>query len=197
MAFLAGATDVCGLFRLRDLFVSFMSGNTTMLALALGQGHLGRAMMIAGLIGLFMAGAFVGTVIAVMAGRRHLGVVTLVVAVMLAAAAFRPVTTAGVLAVAMGILNAAMHRAGAVGVSLTYVTGVLVKFAQGLGHVACGRPPDPFWYLQGVLWLALLAGAAAATLALLARPIGNVLLALSLLALLLALVAAFRPERPE
>ena len=36
--------------------------------------------------------------------------------------------------VAMGILNAAMHRAGAVGVSLTYVTGVLVKFAQGLGH---------------------------------------------------------------
>ena len=30
MAFLAGATDVYGLERLRDLFVSFMSGNTTM-----------------------------------------------------------------------------------------------------------------------------------------------------------------------
>jgi uncharacterized membrane protein YoaK (UPF0700 family) len=57
MAFLAGATDVCGLFRLHDLFVSFMSGNTTMLAFALGRGQLERAGMIAGLIGLFVAGA--------------------------------------------------------------------------------------------------------------------------------------------
>jgi uncharacterized membrane protein YoaK (UPF0700 family) len=132
-----------------------------------------------------------------MSGRQHLSVVTLVVAIMLAAASFWPAATVGVLAAAMGILNAAMHRAGAIGVSLTYVTGVLVKFAQGLGHAFCGRPADPFWHLQGVLWLALFAGAAAATLALLTWPIGSVLFALSLLALLLALVAAFRPERSE
>ena len=42
MAFLAGATDICGLARLHDLFVSFMSGNTTMLAFALGHGDLAR-----------------------------------------------------------------------------------------------------------------------------------------------------------
>jgi len=29
MAFLAGATDICGLSRLHTLFVSFMSGNTS------------------------------------------------------------------------------------------------------------------------------------------------------------------------
>jgi uncharacterized membrane protein YoaK (UPF0700 family) len=197
MAFLAGATDVCGLFRLHDLFVSFMSGNTTMLAFALGHGQLTRAGMIAGLIGLFVGGAFMGTIVAVMSGHRHLSVVTLVVAIMLAAASFWPVATAGVLAVAMGILNAAMHRAGTIGVSLTYVTGVLVKFAQGLGHAVCGRPSDPFWPLQGVLWLALFAGATVSTLALLAWPIGNVLFALSLLTLLLAFVAMFRPERSE
>ena len=197
MAFLAGATDVCGLSRLHNLFVSFMSGNTTMLAFALGQGDLTRAGMVAELIGLFVGGAFVGTIIAVMSGRRHLSIVTFVVAIMLAAASAWPAATAAILVLAMGILNAAMHRAGATGVSLTYVTGVLVKFAQGLGHAVCGQPSDPSWPLQGVLWLALFAGAAVSTLALLRWPTSDILFALSLLALLLAVIASFRPERSE
>ena len=33
---------------------------------------------------------------------------------------------------AMGALNASMHRAGSIGVSLTFVTGVLVRFGQVL-----------------------------------------------------------------
>jgi uncharacterized membrane protein YoaK (UPF0700 family) len=48
IAFLAGATEICGLARLHDLFVSFMRGNTTMLAFALGRGDLAPAGMIAG-----------------------------------------------------------------------------------------------------------------------------------------------------
>ncbi len=42
----------------------------------------------------------------------------------------------------MGLLNAAMHRAGATGISLTYVTGALVKFGQGLGSLLCRRQED-------------------------------------------------------
>ena len=38
MAFLAGATDVYGPSRLRGLFVSFMSGNTTMFGKAISSG---------------------------------------------------------------------------------------------------------------------------------------------------------------
>jgi uncharacterized membrane protein YoaK (UPF0700 family) len=193
MAFLAGATDVCGFARLRDLFVSFMSGNTTMLGFAIGHGDIGRVGTIAGLIGLFAAGAFLGTIIAVASGRRHGGVVTLVVAVLLLVAACLPAVTVASLALAMGVLNAAMQRAGATGVSLTYVTGALVKFAQGLAHAVCGQRGDRTWPLQGVLWLALLAGAALATVAL--GWLGDItLFALPALALLLAAATALRPE---
>ena len=38
MASLAGATDVYGIAHLHGLFVSFMSGNTTTLGVALGHG---------------------------------------------------------------------------------------------------------------------------------------------------------------
>jgi uncharacterized membrane protein YoaK (UPF0700 family) len=102
-------------------------------------------------------------------------------------------TTVVALTLAMGMLNAAMHRAGATGVSLTYVTGTLVKFAQGLGHRICGRRDDTAWTLQGLLWLALLGGAAAATL-MQVWPGEDTLWPLPLLAMLLATVTAFRPE---
>jgi uncharacterized membrane protein YoaK (UPF0700 family) len=193
MAFLAGATDICGLARLHDLFVSFMSGNTTMLAFALGHGDFGRAGMIAGLIALFVAGAVIGTMIAVLSGRYHAATVAFVVTIMLAVPLLWPRATIAALTLAMGMLNAAMQRAGATGVSLTYVTGTLVKFAQGLGHLICGRRDDTAWQLQGLLWLALLAGAAAATLMQVWRG-EDTLWPMPLLAMLLAAVTVFRPE---
>jgi uncharacterized membrane protein YoaK (UPF0700 family) len=193
MAFLAGATDICGLSRLHNLFVSFMSGNTTMLAFAVGQGDLPRAGMIAGLVGLFVAGATIGTIIAVLSGRHHAATVASVVAIMLAVPLIWSGITIAALTIAMGMLNAAMQRAGATGVSLTYVTGTLVKVAQGLGHRVCGRDDGSGWKLQGLLWLALLAGAATATL-MQSRLGAETLWPLPLIALLLAAVTAVRPE---
>jgi uncharacterized membrane protein YoaK (UPF0700 family) len=194
MAFLAGATDICGLSRLHNLFVSFMSGNTTMLAFALGQGDLPRAGMIAGLVGLFVVGATIGTIIAVRSGRHHAATVASVVTITLAVPLLCSSVTVAALTVAMGMLNAAMQRAGATGVSLTYVTGTLVKFAQGLGHRICGRNEGSGWKLQGLLWMALLVGAAAATL-MQSRLGADTLWPLSLIALLLAVVTAVRPGR--
>jgi uncharacterized membrane protein YoaK (UPF0700 family) len=193
MAFLAGATDIYGLARLHDLFVSFMSGNTTMLAFALGHGDLARAGMIAGLIALFVAGATIGTSIAVLSGRYHAATVAFAVTIMLALPLLWSGATIAALTLAMGMLNAAMQRAGATGVSLTYVTGTLVKFAQGMGHRICGRRDDTAWKLQGLLWLALLGGAASATL-MQVWPGEDTLWPLPLLAMLLAAVTAFRPE---
>ncbi len=65
LAFLAGATDVHGLTLLHDLFVSFMSGNSTMLGVAIGRGDFERAGRIAGIIALFVAGATAGSLIAI------------------------------------------------------------------------------------------------------------------------------------
>lgn len=164
MASLAGATDVYGLGSLHDLFVSFMSGNTTMLGIALGQGDWGRAGFILGLVGLFVAGAAAGAALGEASGRQHAPAVALAVALVLAVPVLRPDLAAPAFTFAMGALNAAMNRAGQASVSLTYVTGTLVKFGQGIGLTLCGKPYSWSWAWQGPMWLSLLAGAVAATL---------------------------------
>jgi uncharacterized membrane protein YoaK (UPF0700 family) len=64
LAALAGMVDVIGYLHLSGLFVSFMSGNSTQLAAALGQGELGAAGTITKLVMLFVLGAAVGQVLA-------------------------------------------------------------------------------------------------------------------------------------
>lgn len=124
MAFLAGAKDVYGLGRLGHLFVSFMSGNTTKLGVALGQSHWNEAGKIAGLIGLFVLGA---------------ALVAFMVAALLAVPTVLPTWTVTALLLAMGALNASMTRIGQFTVSLTYATGSLVRFGQSLASLCCGK----------------------------------------------------------
>ena len=57
LAALAGMVDVIGYLHLNGLFVSYMSGNSTQLAAALGQGDLGHAGAIIKLVVLFVLGA--------------------------------------------------------------------------------------------------------------------------------------------
>ncbi len=164
MAFLAGATDIYGLSRLGDLFVSFMSGNTTTLGRALGDGAFGRAGEAARLIGLFVLGAAAGAAIAERAGSRRATAVAFTVAAGLAVPLLQPDWTTPALVLSMGGLNAAMSRVGETSVSLTYVTGTLVRFGQGVGQMLCGRPGGGSWVLQGAMWLCLLGGAVCACL---------------------------------
>ena len=158
--------DASGIFLLKDLYVSFMSGNTTSLGGALGRADWGRAGFIAGIVAVFVLGAAAGTVLAHVAGRYRLPAVVLAVSAVLVV----PLVSAGFAAWAMifgmGALNAAMQEAGPVKVSVTYVTGTLVKFGQGLGRMVCGTSNDNGWVAQTVPWFGLLAGAAIAALSL-------------------------------
>ena len=167
LAALAGAVDSSGFFLLKDLYVSFMSGNTTSMAAALARADWPRARLIAGIIGCFVAGAAAGTVIGTLAGRRHLPVVTLASAGVLVVPVFVAAWSVLAMTFAMGMLNAAMHRAGSVEVSITYVTGALVKLGRGLGTLLCGRAGDWGWLAQAVPWLGLVAGAVLSTIAIL------------------------------
>ncbi|MBN8925389.1 MAG: hypothetical protein BGO51_08815 [Rhodospirillales bacterium 69-11] len=196
MAFLAGATDIAGLVRLRDLFVSFMSGNTTLLGLALGQADLPHAGRIAAVIGLFVAGAAAGTVLATLLPRRHALAVMAATTALLAAALPWPPAAPWILIVAMGLLNAAMTRIGRASVSLTYVTGTLVRVAQGIGLLLCGRRPAAGWALQAALWLCLLAGAVAAVRAEQAAG-ADLLWPLPAMAAVLTLLAAAVPDEAD
>ena len=158
LAALAGFVDATGYLHLSGLFVSYMSGNSTQLAIALGQGELGEAGTIAELVALFVLGAAAGQVLAGFAGKWHLTWVLIVVAILLAIAGALG-TSPEPMVVAMGALNAAMHRAGSIPVSLTFVTGVLVRFGQGLGDFITRRTRGWNWLVQAVPWVGLIIGA--------------------------------------
>jgi uncharacterized membrane protein YoaK (UPF0700 family) len=96
--------------------------------------------------------------VAAFAGRRRLTWVLIGVAIMLMiaavlAGAFEPMV------IAMGALNASMDRAGNIPVSLTFVTGVLVRFGRGLGDFLTRRTSGWNWLKQALPWVGLIVGA--------------------------------------
>ncbi len=188
LATLAGAVDACGLSLLHDLYVSFMSGNTTSLGAAVAKGDLPRAGLIVLILAAFVGGAAFGTIAAVLAGPRRLSVILALTAPLLAVPSLTTHGEAVALTFAMGMLNASMQQAGPVSVSVTYVTGALVKLGRGLGMRAVGQPGDADWLLQAVPWLGLFAGAVIATFGLNAHR-GMTFAGLPVTALLAAIIA--------
>jgi len=158
LAALAGMVDVVGYLHLKGLFVSFMSGNSTQLGAALGQGDLATGAAITELVGVFVLGAAAGQMLADIAGRRRMTwLLTGVMLLLTIAAMLR--TAPEPMVFAMGALNASMHRAGNIPVSLTFVTGVLVRFGQGLGSRLTRRTTGWNWLAQAVPWAGMIAGA--------------------------------------
>jgi uncharacterized membrane protein YoaK (UPF0700 family) len=66
---------------------------------------------------------------------------------------------------AMGALNASMHRAGNIPVSLTFVTGVLVRFGQGVGNFLTRRVTGWNRLAQAAPWVGMITGATIGTAA--------------------------------
>jgi uncharacterized membrane protein YoaK (UPF0700 family) len=164
LAALAGMVDAIGYLHFGGLFISYMSGNSTQLAVAVGQGSYREAGTIAELIAIFVLGAAAGQILADLSGRwRMTWVLTGVTILLSTAAALAAPPEPMVLA--MGALNASLRRAGNIPVSLTFVTGVLVRFGQGLGDFLVRRATGLNWLLQAVPWVGLIAGATLGTIA--------------------------------
>jgi uncharacterized membrane protein YoaK (UPF0700 family) len=70
----------------------------------------------------------------------------------------------GASAVAMGAINNTYSREAHVAVGLTYITGALVRFGQGLAAWLCGEVREG-WFINLLLWAALVAGAVGGTFA--------------------------------
>ena len=191
LAALAGMVDVIGYLHLNGLFVSYMSGNSTQLAAALGQGNLGAAGSIAKLVALFVLGAAAGQVLAGVTGEWRMSWVLAGVTVLLAIAALLSAAPEPMV-LAMGALNASMHRAGSIPVSLTFVTGVLVRFGQGLGDFLTRRSGELKWLAQAVPWLGLIAGATGGSAAFTRIGEAAIWVPVALAVLLLACSAAIR-----
>ncbi len=163
LAALAGMVDALGLLKLGGLFVSFMSGNSTRMAVGIATEPT-LAWAAAGLIGAFVGGVFVGALLARMAGRwRKQAVLALVLALLTIAASLAGSVGDGLtllMAAAMGAVNNMFQRDGEVSIGVTYMTGALVKLGQALASAVTGGPAFG-WLPHLLLWLGLVAGAVA------------------------------------
>jgi uncharacterized membrane protein YoaK (UPF0700 family) len=155
---LAGFVDASGFVANGGYFISFMSGNSTRMAVDMVT-HLHRALVPAGLILGFVLGVALGTVVAARAGAaRKVAVLGMVCALLgVGAAAQGTIVAQGALVLAMGALNATFQRDGEGTLALTYVTGALVKAGQALGAAAQGQKM-PGAGASLALWLGLVLG---------------------------------------
>ncbi|MFJ7885967.1 YoaK family protein [Pseudomonas sp. NPDC096917] len=160
LSVLAGMTDAIGFLATGD-FVSFMSGNTTRLAVAIGEGDLRAIARLGAAVMAFIAGNALGILLARLGGRRSLPLM-LIIAGLLSTSALLPFESqvpallAAVLA--MGMLNAAVEQVNGLPVGLTYVTGALSRFGRGLGRWLLGERRTG-WRVQLVPWTGMLIGA--------------------------------------
>lgn len=156
---LAGYADAVSFVQFREVYASFMSGNTTALGAALAEGHWHRLGLLAGVVVLFVVGVGLGTGLH-RAGRYPAARVLLAIAGLLGVAGATPLGL-WALVLSMGMLNAAVHQSGSTTLSLTYVTGTLVKVGVGLADWLGGRGLPAGWAWQALSWLGLAAGAVA------------------------------------
>ena len=162
LAGLAGFVDAVGFLSANGYFVSFMSGNSTRLGVALSMAT-GATVVPASLIAMFVCGVTLGALIALRAGGRRkpvvLGMVALLLLIGAAARSFGSETIMlGTLVLAMGAINNTFQRGGEVTVGLTYMTGALVRLGQSLALWMAGKA-EPGWIQWGLLWAGLLIGA--------------------------------------
>ena len=163
LAMLAGYVDAIGFLRLGGLFVSFMSGNSTQLGVAIA-GNANGVAVAAGLLACFVLGVVLGARVALAAGRRRKPAVLALVTLLLALATLVGTMTAApmaalfLLALAMGAENNVFQRGGEVSVGVTYMTGTLVKLGQNLAVASAGGPRWR-WLPYLLLWAGLVAGA--------------------------------------
>lgn len=162
---LAGYIDAIAFIVLKGSFVSFMSGNTTIVGASLADHSWSVVALTGGLIGLFVAGAMCGAIITRCTPRHPLRWVLAAVTVTLACAtviATMLAHTPGMLvaAVAAGMINSSLSASTPVKGGLTYVTGTLVlsahQFVNGWGTDRRWDWVRTFW-----TWPVFLVGAAA------------------------------------
>ncbi len=192
----AGYVDAIGFLVTGGFFVSFMSGNTTRMAIGLAEGSLsaifGGALVITFVIGV-MLGALVGRIAKARRRPAVLGLVTLLLAMAVilhwmgwGTFVFVPMV------LAMGAENTVFAEDGEVRVGLTYMTGTLVKMGKRLTAALLGG--DRFgWAPFLLLWFGLLSGAVAGALAYRAFGVNALIAAVFFMAIMTLLTVAMGP----
>ncbi len=166
---LAGLLDAAAYLQFAHLYVSFMSGNSTHLGMALAERDSASLLAILGVVAAFVAGAALGTFIADRTCRhlilRVLILEAALMAVAIAAAlAAHPLACVMMIALTMGIQNVLHQAVGGVDVGKGFVTGMLFHLGQSVARARDGKARLGQARISLLNWLSFVAGAAAGTL---------------------------------
>lgn len=165
LAAMAGMVDAIGFLASGGFFLSFMSGNSTRLAVGISDFAVYSGFVLA-IISSFVFGVFAGSLtgnIHQWPDNRRQSYILMAIAVILGLVP--AITGAGFIipalcggAFCMGAENTIFARKGAVTFGVTYMTGALVKIGQGLSVLLTGGDTkDLIPYVM--LWSGLMAGA--------------------------------------
>ena len=166
---LAGCVDAIGFLQLGGYFISFMSGNSTRLAVTMVTEHMVGATLVGGILALFVGGTMLGVLVRHFFKVQSAAVTVLAfVTLLLISAALSYEMGWSFLAIAfmtlaMGAENAVFQRQGDVVIGLTYMTGTLVKVGQRLASALLGGAKFE-WVPYLLLWLGLVMGGMTGTL---------------------------------
>ena len=181
---MAGFVDGVGFVHFGGYFLSFMSGNSTRSSAALMTADFAGWAMAMSLVGCFVGGVILATLITFRLERMRRPVAMYFSAALLLGAAvsgyFMPQLTALLLAAAMGVVNVSYTRSGEVSLGLTYMTGTLVKLGQALGGAIIGLATGSdrgtyrlLWTRYALLWLMITVGSLGGVLAYLRLGLGS------------------------
>ncbi|WP_146113601.1 YoaK family protein [Brucella pituitosa] len=164
LTFLAGFFDVVGYVELNHLYVSFMSGNSTHLGMALSSFDVSSVLTIVSIIAAFVLGVFAGTCIADHLSERLLFAVSTAETLVLMFACCVSILGHGYLALvwvalAMGMQNSLHQTVSGADVGRGFITGSLFNFGQSLARIRDDKAEALKALANFSVWICFVAGA--------------------------------------
>lgn len=165
LVLLAGFIDSIGYLGLGKVYLSFMSGNSTKLGIALFETDYALWAATGTVVLLFIAGAFVGTFITESWGKWHLTLILIVECVLFLFAImlsilFHTQYIIFPIAMAMGMQNTMHQMVAHADVGKGFVSGTLFGIGQALAKAARGKAPASEWAVLALSWFIFVIGAA-------------------------------------
>ena len=165
LVLLAGFIDSIGYLGMGKIYLSFMSGNSTKLGIALFEANYGVWATTGTVILLFIAGAFVGTFITECWSKKHMTLILSVecilflLAVILLLQSHKPYIMFPI-AMAMGMQNTMHQMVAHADVGKGFVSGTLFGIGQALAKAVRGKAPASEWAVLALSWFIFVIGAA-------------------------------------
>lgn len=170
LAATAGFVDAVGFIAVGGFFVSFMSGNSTRMAVDIAKGDFAGAVIAGVILVSFFTGAASGAVVTRRKNLDDRPVVLSLVAFLLLTALVLEYTLSfevfgiplsmAVVSMSMGAMNSVFHTHGEVSLGITYMTGAVVKSAHRFVDALAGGSWAPYFRMVS-MWAALSLGGVA------------------------------------